>query len=120
VLRSCSAAVFNHRRQQALGNVISLLAQGTHLFMHKENPLRPWLRSLGLDVGSLASMRRSLPDSPLAAEERAATRRVLERQWGNDVVEANARAFVRELRSRVESRWPSRLIGWARTNLRAD
>lgn len=38
-LRSVDIAIFNHKRQQALGNIITLLAMGKKIYLNKESPV---------------------------------------------------------------------------------
>lgn len=53
VLSGISVAVMNHNRSQALGNIVSLLWNGTKLFMSKDSTLFSYLKSEGLILFSL-------------------------------------------------------------------
>jgi hypothetical protein len=44
LMESCSCAYFNTLRQQAMGNIVMLLCQGTKVFLREENPAYDFLR----------------------------------------------------------------------------
>lgn len=52
-LASCKVAVMNHRRQQAVGNIITLLWFGSKVFLTEESTVRRWLKNQGLHVYSV-------------------------------------------------------------------
>ncbi len=47
---SCSVAIFNHLRQQALGNILVCLWLGIRVYMNKESPLYYSLKKMGLPI----------------------------------------------------------------------
>lgn len=50
IINSCSHAFMNHLRQQALGNVCSLLLNGAAMYMHPRSPLYAWLNKRGVHI----------------------------------------------------------------------
>lgn len=50
---SCSVAIFNHLRQQALGNILVCLWLGIRVFMNEKSPLYDSLKKMGLFVYSI-------------------------------------------------------------------
>ena len=55
-IRLCDTAVvavYGHRRQEAVGNIMIMLARGVRVYLRKTNPLLPDLRELGFLVFSL-------------------------------------------------------------------
>jgi len=93
---TCSVAIFNARRQHALGNIGASLCRGTRVFLHAANPALSFLRSLGATVDScdcLAAEIRTPPNETRKARE-TANRTALERFWGRKSVERNAIEFI--------------------------
>lgn len=56
LLGKIQIALFNHRRQQAMGNTISLLGMGKKVFMRKD--VTPWdfFQSIGVEISDIAGM----------------------------------------------------------------
>lgn len=50
LLNNTDIAVFNHRRQQAVGNVTSMLAKGKKVYMQPANVLFTYFKNLGIEV----------------------------------------------------------------------
>lgn len=50
MLENCSAAVFYHNRQQAMGNIIALLYMGVRVYLSSKNPIYHYFKRVGLHV----------------------------------------------------------------------
>ena len=94
---SCGSAVFNAKRQCALGNIGAALCRGADVYLHPESPTYEFLRSLGADVESSECMARIGDEHTSSAiRQRAARNRAaLEHCWGREAVASNARQFLR-------------------------
>lgn len=101
LVRQCRVALFHHRRQQGLGNIVAALQQGSWVHLHKKNPLYEWFRERGIDVRSAGSLRSDVPTGDVPPETLARHREILADVWGTERVEENLRSFVRELEPRV-------------------
>ena len=55
-LKSIDIAIFNHKRQQAMGNTITLLGMGKTIFMHTDVSHYVFLKSLGLNLKNIADL----------------------------------------------------------------
>jgi len=53
MLQNCSVAIFNHTIQQAYGNIIGLLWNGTKVFLNEENTIFPHLKEAGVHIYSI-------------------------------------------------------------------
>lgn len=53
ILASCGKIILAHKRQQAMGNIISALRMGSMLFLHKENPCYSFLKAKGFIIFTL-------------------------------------------------------------------
>lgn len=57
LISSCSYVIMAHKRQQALGNIISLVYLGAKLFLDEENPLYDFFISKGLTIYRLCDLK---------------------------------------------------------------
>ena len=80
---SAAAAVYGHRRQEAVGNVMIMLALGVRVYLRAANPLLSDLRGLGFAVSSIEDDLDAHGFSPLddaaATANRALVRRYASR-----------------------------------------
>lgn len=92
-------AVFNSRRQHALGNIAIALAQGRQVFLDPANPTFNYFRSLGMLVDPMSELPTAIDgqDELSAAERIAHNVPVLDRLWGKAQVISDAQAFVDRL-----------------------
>lgn len=94
-ISACSIAVMNHRRQQAMGNIHTLLHQGAKVFLRPENPLFRHYGDLGIKVFPLSEAGFAAEEffQPLAQAEVDVNRAVLAKRFSF----ASALEAVREL-----------------------
>lgn len=102
LLGSCQIMVFNHRRQQALGNIGAALYQGAHVYLDERNPLFNWFRSRGVSIQSVESLSRRLPESPVEASILARNRAFLSEVWGPETVTRNLEQLLSRLREHIQ------------------
>lgn len=50
LLESCGIVIFNHKRQQAVGNLLSLIGRGSKIIFHPENPVYKYYSSYGMNL----------------------------------------------------------------------
>ncbi|MFV9483997.1 TDP-N-acetylfucosamine:lipid II N-acetylfucosaminyltransferase [Christiangramia sp. ASW11-125] len=96
-LGSCSLAIMNHNRQQALGNIIGLLWLGTKIIMDKNNPLFQFLTSKGFiiqSVQALASDRIDSHSGSLGIKKRNHNRKLLQLYYSDEVVLEKTKKLV--------------------------
>jgi hypothetical protein len=100
MLSSCSCAIMNQYRQQALGNIGTILYQGGRLYLSQKNVLAKFLRARGAHVSQLEELARGVgcSFSPLAAKEHDDNVRVVTELWGQDKVQENFSNFVKVIR----------------------
>lgn len=67
LLSKCSHAIFYHERQQAMGNIYSLLENGCKLFLSENSVTYQYLKSLGVQVFSIQTeLTQHNLDNPLS------------------------------------------------------
>lgn len=70
ILHKCRAAVFGHVRQQALGNINVMLAQGCKVFLYKDCVTYDYYKQLGFHIYSIEDdLSQVNIDTPLTKEQ---------------------------------------------------
>jgi dTDP-N-acetylfucosamine:lipid II N-acetylfucosaminyltransferase len=87
VLGGISVAIMNHNRSQALGNIVSLLWNGTKVFMSKDSTLFSFLKGEGMRVFSIQD--ELIPGhenalNPLEESDILENRKVLQSCFGHE------------------------------------
>ena len=101
VVANCNVVIMNHKRQQALGNIVAALYHGAHVFLDEANPAIDFFRSRGAFVYTTDQLKADgLPSGPISAEAVATNRRVLETFWGSEHVVKNVEALINQLNAR--------------------
>lgn len=92
----CGIAIYDARRQHALGNIGAALCQGARVFLNPANPCLRYLQSLGAAVESTDRLNSDLSTAAQSSlqDRSAMNRSALGQCWGRAVVEANARTFL--------------------------
>jgi hypothetical protein len=60
LISNCSTVLMNHRRQQALGNIDSMLAKGAKVFLREENPAYECYSSKGITIFKIQDIEKML------------------------------------------------------------
>jgi len=105
ILSSCGFVIMNHVRQQALGNIISILYLGSRLFLRRENPTLSELRNYGFILNSTADLKtnNSLIRTPLSLAEQQHNRRLTLEIWGREPALTRTENVVKRLSEKVNS-----------------
>jgi len=88
-LNSCGFAIFNHNRQQAVMNMVMLLARGVKLFLKVNAPSYKFLLSLGVIIYTIDELENdpSLLDDLLTVTEKKHNYQCLKRHWCNENID---------------------------------
>ncbi len=73
-LKSCNTAVFLHYRQQAMGNIITLIYLGARVYLSKHNPILHFFNSKGIKINIFENEFEEFGTSDLSNEEKEANR----------------------------------------------
>jgi len=97
LISRCSIVIMNHRRQQALGTIYTMLYYGAKLFMDHRSIVYEFLKRHGASVFSIQDMidLRAKAFSPISYAEKKKNIEVVESFWSHAVVMDNARKFVK-------------------------
>jgi hypothetical protein len=91
-LRSVDIAVFNHRRQQAMGNTIALLGMGKRVFLRRGTAQWALFRSLGVEVSAVDD---GIDAVPLSSEHSSANIQLIAEAFSKKRLAAGWDALLR-------------------------
>lgn len=100
VMGRCGTAIFNHRRQQAMGNIIVALQKGMAVYLDDANPVSGWLHANGLKAYSTKDLVASPPQNELTEHDHKRNLQAIQKIWGHAAVSekyANAATCIRVL-----------------------
>lgn len=86
-LEQCGIVIMNHYRQQAVGNVLTMLWMGAKVYLDERNSLYHYLKRIGVYVFSVQEdLRKDNPNlfSLLSTAKRDTNRKILETEIGQD------------------------------------
>jgi len=103
LISGCSIAIMNHRRQQALGNIGTMLYHGAKLFLDENNVVFKFFKRKGAYVFSVREIAARGVEAfvPLGKAEKERNIEIINQVWGHDIVFDNAREFVDRMRKRM-------------------
>ncbi|MET4001086.1 TDP-N-acetylfucosamine:lipid II N-acetylfucosaminyltransferase [Marinobacterium sp. MBR-109] len=95
-IKQCGYVIMNHKRQQAVGNIVIMLYLGARVFLREENPTFPFLKDLGVEISSVQELEKdiSLLDTPLSTEEKERNKRLVSDYWSRESGIARTKALV--------------------------
>lgn len=84
IIQDCPIVIMNHLRQQAGGNISSMLYKGATIFLNKENPLYDFYHSQGVTIFTIDELKDNpeLINYRLDNDEIALARKVLKSNFG--------------------------------------
>ncbi|WP_262339978.1 TDP-N-acetylfucosamine:lipid II N-acetylfucosaminyltransferase [Idiomarina sp. OT37-5b] len=82
-IKKCGFVIMNHKRQQAVGNIVIMLYFGARIFLREENPTYTFLNEIGVVLSSVQELESepSLIDTPLSSEEKKNNRQLVVDYW---------------------------------------
>lgn len=86
ILNSCGSVVFNHVRQQAVGNMVALGFFGCKMYLNKKSPVYSYFKSYGLNINSIDSLNQKNLDTCLSDRERMTNRFIIEQMYKKEEV----------------------------------
>ena len=92
-LSEVSIAIFNHKIQQAFGNILGLIFMGAKVFLNPENPVYIELTRVGIQVFDYSQMKREDLDFPLPKEMVLENRELLRQIFNEEKI----RGFYKDI-----------------------
>ena len=102
IIQKCSIVIMNHYRQQAIGNIVSMLWMGAKVYLDERNTFYHYLKRIGVSVYSIDV--DLIPENPLVFQsleinEVKMNREILRKEIGFDVLKKDLQnqltAFVK-------------------------
>lgn len=69
IISSCGFVIFNHIRQQAVGNIITLGYMGAKFFLNEKSPVYKYYKSLGMNIYTTKSISKTELNENLSFEK---------------------------------------------------
>lgn len=104
MIAECSVVVMGHRRQQAVGNIATMLYKGAKVFLDEATTTYQFFQKRGAFIYGLSDLEEGGQSIfiPLSEEQKLKNREVIETYWGNKVVLSNVCHLVEALRTHRE------------------
>jgi hypothetical protein len=93
ILSSCSFAVMGHIRQQAGGNIVSMLHFGAKVFFYPESPMYRFFKKEGAFVYDVKDLEREL-NSQLDGGQIEHNRKILRKHWGRNAIRRKTKELI--------------------------
>ncbi|MBD3611205.1 MAG: TDP-N-acetylfucosamine:lipid II N-acetylfucosaminyltransferase [Hydrogenovibrio crunogenus] len=96
LIKQCGFVVMNHKRQQAVGNIVIMLYLGARVFLREENPTYQMLKNEGAIVNTLVELKAQpgLLKTPLNENEITQNIEVLYKHWSKAVIDQKTKNLV--------------------------
>lgn len=95
MLQGCNIAIFNHTIQQAYGNIIGLIWNGTKVFLNEENTIFQQLKEWGLHIYSIRKeLNNREISSGLSTEEIIHNRTIITNKFSDEAVDGYYRSLM--------------------------
>lgn len=96
LIKQCGYAVMNHKRQQAVGNIVIMLYLGARVFLREENPTYIMLKKEGAILSSVQELELN-PDllkTPLTEDEIQKNIEILYKHWSKEAIDTKTKNLV--------------------------
>ncbi|MDW1886843.1 TDP-N-acetylfucosamine:lipid II N-acetylfucosaminyltransferase [Vibrio sp. Vb2131] len=97
MLMDCKYAIMNHYRQQALGNIITLLYFGKTVYLRSDNPLYAYLRRLGVIIKDVEDVANK-GFASISLDNAISNRAIISRLYSKDYVDNKSRNLLNEIK----------------------
>ncbi|MAX32702.1 MAG: 4-alpha-L-fucosyltransferase (Fuc4NAc transferase) [Halomonadaceae bacterium] len=83
LIKKCGFVVMNHKRQQAVGNIVIMLYLGARVFVREESPVFDFMRKLGVVFSTVQELEgnQDLLNTPLTLQSRKTNRKIVSEYW---------------------------------------
>lgn len=97
-ISNSSHAVFGHKRQQGLGNIVALLYLGVKLFLYKDNPIYTYLKNNGCHIFSIENdLTEKQLNQSLSLDEKIENRAIMSSLFSKKTIEDRYYTFFKTI-----------------------
>lgn len=97
LLSNCSAAVFYHYRQQAMGNILALLYMGIRVYLSRRNPVYHYLKRIGIIIFDFDEDFSVYKNTVLETEKQQINRKNLDKIFKEEVLAQQYADLIKEI-----------------------
>lgn len=97
IIRSCGNVIMNHKRQQAMGNIIATLWLGARVFFNTASPIYLYFKTIGIIVFELNELK-DLSSLPSYEDMASINRPILYNLYSNEKVLEETKELVKYLK----------------------
>lgn len=90
LISSCGYAVFNHKRQEALGNINTMCYFGAKIFLSNQNPIYTYFKKMGVHVFNIKHINSKSFCTKLSEKELELNRSILYKIYSKQAVKDKA------------------------------
>jgi hypothetical protein len=101
-VNSCNVMIFNHKRAQAIGNIIMGIWSGHKVFLRKSNPVYSYLKSLGIEVFSIENELLLTNLNELEKERKRINREIIIKQYGELQIRENYLQLIERIENEIK------------------
>ena len=96
IITTCSVVIMNHFRQQALGNIITMMYSGAKVYLNKENPVYQFFLDKGAIIYSIDELEKNpnMINVRLFQEEIEINRKILKNFWSRNVAQQKTKRLI--------------------------
>lgn len=96
LIKQCGYVIMNHKRQQAVGNIIIMLYLGARVFLREDNPTYIMLKTEGAILSTVQELELcpKLLETPLTEEEILKNIEVLYKHWSKEAIDTKTKNLV--------------------------
>lgn len=96
VLLSCGTLIFNHIRQQGVGNIITLGYLGVNIFLNDKSPVYQYYKSIGLKIFATNQVSKNI-FKPLSENITAENKNILLKLYARNAVHEKIRTLLSQV-----------------------
>lgn len=94
LISRCEIAIMPHIRQQAIGNIVKLLLQGTHIYFHPASSVYQFLQEKGFTISTIYELKQI---NSLSDEQKLQNQRLALRWFGANAIHSRVRELIVQL-----------------------
>jgi len=94
LISGCEYAVFNHIRQQAVGNIVTMGYFGTKIFLNGKSPVYKYFKKRGIHVFSIEEINNKSLSSRMNKKEIEVNRALLYKLYSRNAVKIKVSEFI--------------------------
>ena len=84
----------NHLRQQAVGNIVTMMYFGAKIFLNKENPVYDFFINIGAVIFSMEELNYENINLRLTKEEIEINKIILKKYWSRDIMVEKTKKLI--------------------------